>query len=162
MTATRGTTNTNDRGSAETRRRRRAWLVATYRADVREGLLVRYVGGPADRPDLARVELWIPRRYRAGRFPRGPVTVDGLIEDFADDPAFEIVGRVPLCRCYRCGALLHAGVRPTETDDGVPSTVTVDRIIPGCRGGTYRRDNIRPACTDCNSETGGATRGSKR
>lgn len=50
--------------------------------------------------------------------------------------------------CYRCGL---------ELDD---STVTVDRVVPGCRGGTYRRGNIRPACGPCNSETGGALRGS--
>lgn len=30
----RGTTNRNDRGSSTTRRRRREWLVSTYRADV--------------------------------------------------------------------------------------------------------------------------------
>ena len=46
------------------------------------------------------------------------------------------------CRCYRCGALL--------TED----TVTVDRIVPGCHGGSYRRNNIRPACATCNSATG--------
>lgn len=50
------------------------------------------------------------------------------------------------CRCYRCGDVL------TE------KSITVDRIIPGCHGGTYRRDNIRPACASCNSETGGACR----
>lgn len=50
------------------------------------------------------------------------------------------------CRCYRCGDLLTF------------ATLTVDRIIPGCRGGTYRRNNIRPACAQCNSETGGRTR----
>lgn len=54
--------------------------------------------------------------------------------------------------------------------DGIPFVVvdgllrrveplTVDRIIPGCKGGTYRRDNIRPACGGCNSETGGALAG---
>lgn len=48
----------------------------------------------------------------------------------------------PACRCYRCGVLL------TE------ETLTVDRIIPGCKGGTYRRNNIRPACGTCNSITG--------
>lgn len=52
----------------------------------------------------------------------------------------------PACRCYRCGDLLTV------------STVTIDRIVPGCRGGTYRRNNIRPACAPCNSETGGRTR----
>lgn len=49
-----------------------------------------------------------------------------------------------MCRCYRCGALLSE------------ETVTVDRIVPGKKGGRYRRNNIRPACARCNSETGGA------
>lgn len=48
--------------------------------------------------------------------------------------------------CWRCGAELTM------------TTVTVDRITPGCRGGRYTRDNIRPACGPCNSETGGAER----
>jgi hypothetical protein len=46
-------------------------------------------------------------------------------------------------RSYRCGVVL--------TD----STVTVDRVTPGCDGGRYVRANIRPACARCNSETGG-------
>lgn len=46
------------------------------------------------------------------------------------------------CRCYRCGTLLSY------------ETLEVDRIIPGCLGGTYRRNNIRPACGDCNKVTG--------
>lgn len=34
-------------------------------------------------------------------------------------------------------------------------TVTVDRFpTPGCDGGTYRRDNIRPACSEHNSDHG--------
>ena len=52
--------------------------------------------------------------------------------------------RPGFCRCYRCGRLLD------ET------TLTVDRIVPGCLGGKYVRSNIRPACSRCNSETGGA------
>lgn len=59
-------------------------------------------------------------------------------------------GLVPTCRCYRCGKLLDK------------STVTVDRIIPGCRGGSYRRNNIRPACAGCNSETGGSQRRNRK
>jgi 5-methylcytosine-specific restriction endonuclease McrA len=50
------------------------------------------------------------------------------------------------CRCYRCGILLTF------------LTITVDRIIPGAHGGKYTRDNIRPACARCNSETGGTVR----
>jgi 5-methylcytosine-specific restriction endonuclease McrA len=37
-------------------------------------------------------------------------------------------------------------------------TLTVDRIVPGCQGGTYARDNIRPACVTCNSLDGTAWR----
>lgn len=51
------------------------------------------------------------------------------------------------CRCYRCGKLLDV------------DTVTVDRITPGCKGGRYVRNNIRPACAKCNSETGARVRG---
>lgn len=35
------------------------------------------------------------------------------------------------------------------------ATIWVDRIIPGCEGGTYRRDNIQPACGPCNMSDGG-------
>lgn len=49
---------------------------------------------------------------------------------------------IPACRCYRCGVLLTV------------DTVTPDRIIPGAKGGTYRRNNIRPACSRCQSITG--------
>lgn len=79
-------------------------------------------------------------------------------------------------RCYRCGCLLF------NPDDQPPvflklreqnpqyiapwwgiaeqaHPLTVDRIIPGCQGGTYRRTNIRPACGSCNSETGGRLAG---
>lgn len=114
MTATRGTSNGNARGSTEDRRRRREWLVVTYRADV-DALTCCY---PA--LEVAHV-LAVP--LGAGS---------------------------PACRCYRCGVLLTA------------ETVTVDRIIPGCQGGTYRRANIRPACGSCNSETGGRTRRKRR
>lgn len=70
------------------------------------------------------------------------------------------------CRCYRCGLLLfNPDAEPQLTDEHITlygtqtmtaQTLTVDRIIPGVQGGTYRRNNIRPACGDCNSETGGA------
>ena len=106
--ARRGTSNTNVRGSAESRRRRREWLVQTYRADA----------------DLSSFEVsthpWQPP-HRV-QCPLG-----------SGEPA---------CRCYRCGTLLSV------------DTVTVDRIKPGIEGGTYRRDNIRPACAKCNEDTG--------
>jgi len=36
----------------------------------------------------------------------------------------------------------------------LPEDCTTDRIVPGCQGGTYRRDNIRPACKPCQDEQG--------
>lgn len=76
------------------------------------------------------------------------------------------------CRCYRCGVLLYNPDTVT-TIEGLPQfdrevimtygtqvwtakPLTIDRIIPGCKGGTYRRNNIRPACGTCNFSTGGA------
>jgi 5-methylcytosine-specific restriction endonuclease McrA len=102
--ARRGTTNGNQRGGSDTRRRRREWLVATYRADCDVVLVIGLV------------------------FPVAPGA------------------GMPACRCYRCGTLLTV------------DTVTVDRIIPGALGGTYRRTNIRPACGRCNSSTGATVR----
>lgn len=49
----------------------------------------------------------------------------------------------PACRCYRCGELLWI------------ETVTCDRIIMGCLGGRYRDENLRPACSRCQSVVGG-------
>lgn len=37
-------------------------------------------------------------------------------------------------------------------------TLTVDRIVAGCLGGTYARSNIQPACITCNSVEGSALR----
>lgn len=111
MTATRGTTNRNARGGSDTRRRRREWLVETFRADCDVMPLV-------DVEDVYVVPVNLGDGFSA-------------------------------CRCYRCGAMLTV------------DTVTVDRIVPGCKGGTYRRGNIRPACGPCNSETGGGVRSSK-
>lgn len=118
--ATRGTSNSNRRGSAENRRRRKQWLLEVY---------------AANRP-LTRVV-----------FKDGEVDVDDYVISIEELLTFESVvsaEHVPTARCYRCGDLLWFG------------TLTVDRIVPECKGGTYRRTNIRPACSDCNSETGGA------
>lgn len=101
----RGTSNGNSSGSAEDRRRRRAWLLETYRANEDAA-----VAGEGENAVIVGVPI-------------------GQGE--------------PACRCYRCGKLLTI------------ITLTVDRIIPGCKGGTYRRNNIRPACSDCNEKTGG-------
>lgn len=104
----RGTSNGNAAGSSEDRRRRKAWLVETYRADV----------------DLKETA------FMTFATPLGEGT--------------------PACRCYRCGTLLTV------------ETVTVDRIIPGALGGTYARNNIRPACAPCNTHTGAKLGASRR
>jgi hypothetical protein len=42
-------------------------------------------------------------------------------------------------------------------------TISVDRYpIMGCDGGTYRRDNIRPACRPCNASEGGKIGNARR
>jgi len=108
----RGTTNGNARGGSDDRRRRREWLIQTFRADA----------------DVVT----------SGQFGLGGDLLVPVL------PGTE--GSMPACRCYRCGKLLTA------------DTLTVDRIVPGCQGGTYARNNIRPACGRCNSSTGATTR----
>lgn len=56
--------------------------------------------------------------------------------------------------CYLCGVPLLQD----EDPEAPGQSVTADRIVPGCRGGRYTRDNVRPACGPCNSETGGRLR----
>ena len=122
MRSVRAEASRNERGSAEDRRRRRAWLVETYAADT-AALVIEYPSGLT-------------------------LTYDVALHSRADAEACGYPTRTePACRCYRCGVLLTV------------DTVTVDRIIPGCRGGTYRRNNIRPACLDCNREAGACLRG---
>lgn len=134
MTCTRGTSNGNQRGSSYSRAVRRAWLLSTYAANVQ---VIRYTlksGHVADyHPSYPEDQANMVARF-------GP---DG--NGSSIDWAHQVMEYVALatCRCYRCGCLL------------VDGTLTVDRIIPGVKGGTYRRNNIRPACGLCNSETGG-------
>lgn len=72
------------------------------------------------------------------------VTVDGEVRAAVPSlPSSFLAKAEPAVRCWRCGILLTF------------ETMTVDRIKPGCKGGTYRRENLRPACPRCNSETGG-------
>jgi 5-methylcytosine-specific restriction endonuclease McrA len=47
-------------------------------------------------------------------------------------------------QCWRCDKWLTL------------ASLTVDRIVFGAFGGTYRRDNIRPACLHCNCADGAA------
>lgn len=92
--------------------------------------------------DRERRRAWLVDTYRAN--------LDVLVVRLGNGRELRMDTRFgqgePACRCYRCGVLLTI------------DTVTVDRIIPGCRGGTYARNNIRPACGPCNSFIGATTR----
>jgi 5-methylcytosine-specific restriction endonuclease McrA len=125
---TRGTSNGNAAGSSEDRRRRKVWLIDTYRADV-DGVIVEHVTITPGTYDV-----W---------FAKSPRDQTVMLAMLTEDRHINLIEVVPACRCYRCGRLLTI------------DTVTVDRIVPGCKGGTYRRDNIRPACGPCNQSTGG-------
>lgn len=131
MTVSRGTTNTNVRDNTTDRARRRAYLVATYRANV-DGALVKH---PA-------IEL--PYLITPDNPPVKGWTLQQMLDDLAEHMPEVVVldACVPLCRCYRCGDLLTV------------DSVSADRIVPGIQGGTYRRENIRPACDACQSITG--------
>jgi len=50
------------------------------------------------------------------------------------------------CPCHACGVGLTY------------ETVEADRIIPGCQGGRYVRENVRPSCAGCNRKQGGLRR----
>ena len=51
-------------------------------------------------------------------------------------------GNGETCPCAYCGHCL------------VSATLEADRIIPGSEGGSYRRDNVIPACRGCNAARG--------
>jgi hypothetical protein len=132
MTHTRGTSNSNDRGSAEQRRQRKNWVFERWGADVdlvtREEW-VELINTVFDETDYLNYTkdgefLWI----NADGVPDGYVAVrKGL-------------GRRAV-RCFRCGTLL------------VDETLECDRIIPAAQkskkypmGGRYTRNNVRPVC----------------
>lgn len=50
----------------------------------------------------------------------------------------------------RCALQMHEHCHGTVTYE----TMQVDRIVSGLHGGTYRRDNIQPACPPCNHRKG--------
>lgn len=90
-------------------------------------------GGPTTR---AKRKAWLVDTYRAN------VDLGHAFGGLIPIPVPAGTGE-PACRCYRCGVLLTV------------ATVSVDRRVPGCEGGTYDESNIRPACSTCNSQTGG-------
>lgn len=99
-------------------------------------------GGSKDR---AARRQWLVETFRANVDvgPHPPAPNGNRIQ-------YPLGGGIPACRCYRCGVLLTV------------DEVSADRIIPGAEGGTYRRNNIRPACAPCQSHTGGKLSGQRR
>ena len=154
MTVTsRGTSNRNKNGSAAGRRARKRWLIQTYRADVDVIILDRN-GDPEQEMLLERHLSDLIREL-----PDGQVRYVHELRNSSQDPEVWVVPRglgEAACRCYRCGRLLWF------------CTVEVDRIHPGWKktakwpnGGTYVRENIRPACggpKGCNIITGNEDR----
>lgn len=159
MTVTnRGTSNSGKNGNAASRRARKRWMLQTYRADV-DVLVI-----PVEKDDQAVLLKEYLDRLLADPEVKvkfaGWVDEHGRSNDLADMHA--TVWLVPqgygeaACRCYRCGMLLWF------------CTVEVDRIHPGWKktakwphGGTYVRENIRPACggpRGCNIITGNEDR----
>lgn len=84
--------------------------------------------------DRRRRKMWLLNTFQADLDVVSAVNVLGYL---VYEPV-PLGQGAPACRCYRCGDLLGF------------LTLTVDRIIPGKKGGTYRRNNIRPACGPCN------------
>lgn len=58
---------------------------------------------------------------------------------------------VGLVLCHWCGCPLLQD----EDPEAPGQSVTMDRVVPGCEGGTYELDNLVPACGPCNQERGG-------
>lgn len=92
--------------------------------------------------DRQRRKLWLLETYRADRDVLTPVGGHDIGWDRYGILACKVGTGEIACRCYRCGRLLTY------------ETLTVDRIVPGCKGGTYRRNNIRPSCSGCATKTG--------
>jgi hypothetical protein len=56
-----------------------------------------------------------------------------------------------LVLCARC----EVPLLQDEDPEAPGQSMTLDRRLPGCLGGTYDLDNIRAYCGPCNTETGG-------
>lgn len=139
----RHSSNTNDRGSAEARRRRKNWLLRDWGADVDVVSFDQY--------------LELATAFVADGVAEYLFDLDIMIDDFYWDSQRWIsvqkgLGR-PACRCFRCGTLLTF---ETMEVDKIISKATKTARFPN--GGTYVRDNIRPVCPGCNKTIAGEER----
>ena len=129
---------------------------------------------PAEAATLLGIEPKIVRRLVAsGRLPaiqRGPsfirvseADVRRLREDLATHPFINLASEKPPSR----RRFLSATVRATVWDKTNGACwycrkamhplrdLTVDHVIPVCRGGTDDLDNLVPCCSSCNSKKSG-------
>lgn len=119
----RGTSNTNDRGSAEARRKRKTWLFDIWGADV-DVVTVRELRELVDQMRADGLIQWQDE----------VIAIRGLVGWVG---VHKGLGR-PAVRCFRCGRLCDW------------DSVEIDRIKPGAEGGRYTKSNIRPVCGCCN------------
>lgn len=78
-TVTRGTTNGNDRGNSETRRRRRAWLIQAYASDVPGFARCYRCGRLVYNPDDYPNEECVVVKTREGVYAARVLTIDRII-----------------------------------------------------------------------------------
>lgn len=131
MTVSRGTSNSDDRGSAEARRQRKTWLFEVWAANV-DLVTWEEFADLAEAQEVESTGTWIllaPLGDGVIGVPEGMVAVHPGLGHAA-------------VRCFRCGTLCTW------------ETVEIDRIKPGCEGGKYTRNNIRPCCPRCNTWLG--------
>jgi hypothetical protein len=160
----RGTSNGNERGSAEGRRRRREWLVATYRADV--DLVMnqrRHKGVVYLRPMEVPLGQGTPacRCYRCGALLTVETVTADRIKPGCQGGTYKRSNIRPACGL--CNSITGGAVRgPLTSQKGK----TVPRIR---RGGNHRKNarftNGRPAtladrkvsgCSECGAQPGGS------
>lgn len=122
----RSTSSKDVQGNSEDRRRRRAWLVKTFRANV-DVLLI----GP-----------------ERARFEPADEAAQETLTSLWSGLGYDVVAE-PACRCFHCGQLLTEDqVSPDRIVPGCVKTA----MFPN--GGTYARHNIRPACLEHNVKLG--------
>jgi hypothetical protein len=161
----RGTSNGNERGSAEGRRRRREWLVATYRADVDVHLGACLWPGQCTVSHLAAVPLGqgtpACRCYRCGALLTVETVTADRIKPGCQGGTYKRSNIRPACGL--CNSITGGAVRgPLTSQKGK----TVPRIR---RGGNHRKNarftNGRPAtladrkvsgCLECGAQPGGS------
>ena|SRR3982750_1113912 len=80
----------------------------------------------------------LSRNFQRGGRPGGDLRGNAAARRARKGYLLILWGNGEFCPCSYCGHCLTS------------ATLEVDRIIPGSLGGSYRRENIIPACRSCN------------